>query len=62
MEHLTLEELCQALKSRVDEISLLEVLGISSEDIVERFRDRIEERYGTLSRDFDSEDEEDSAE
>ena len=59
METLTLEELCQALKQRVDEISLLEVLSISAEDIVERFKDRIEENYEQLSKDFeDAEDEE----
>jgi ribosome assembly protein YihI (activator of Der GTPase) len=57
METLTLEELCQALKQRVDEISLLEVLSISAEDLVERFKDRIEERYDQLSRDFDDEEE-----
>jgi len=60
METLTLEELCQALKTRVDEVSLLEVLGISAEDIVERFKDRIEEKYGELSRDFDSEEDEEA--
>jgi ribosome assembly protein YihI (activator of Der GTPase) len=41
----------------VDEISLLEVLSISAEDLVERFKDRIEERYDQLSRDFDDEEE-----
>lgn len=51
---LTLEELKQALQSRVDEVSLLEVLDISAEEIVERFTDKIEERYGKLSRDFDT--------
>jgi hypothetical protein len=54
----TLTELCEALK-KVDEISLLEVLNITSEDIVEQFKDRIEEDYERLSSDFDTEDDED---
>ena len=60
METLTLEELCQALKQRVDEISLLEVLSISAEDIVERFKDRIEENYEQLSKDFEDDEDEES--
>ena len=59
---LTLEELCQSLKSQVDEVSLLEVLGISAEDIVDRFRDKVEERFEQLSHEFDSEDEDDLSE
>lgn len=55
---LTLTELFEELK-KVDEISILEVLNINSEDIVERFKDRIEENYEQLSKDFeDAEDEE----
>ena len=60
METLTLEELCQALKQRVDEISLLEVLSITAEDIVERFKDRIEENYEQLSKDFEEDEDEES--
>lgn len=62
MKTLTLEELCQSLKSQVDEISLLEVLGISAEDIVDRFRDKVEERFEQLSQEFESEDEADLTE
>jgi len=40
---ITYEELRDRLRG-VDEISLLELLDISSEDIVERFQDRIENR------------------
>ena len=39
----TFEEICDKLK-RMDEISLLEVLDISSEELVERFKDLIENR------------------
>lgn len=49
---LSIHELSEKLKQEVDEISLLEVLNISAEDIVERFQDRIEERYGRLVADF----------
>lgn len=48
---ITLKELSDKLK-RVDEISLLEVLDISSEEIVDRFQDFIEERYESLAEDF----------
>jgi len=48
---LTSEELCEKLY-RVDEVSLLETLELTSEDIVNAFRDRIEERQEELTRDF----------
>ena len=38
---MTLEELKFYLQQHVDEITLLEILEISSEDIVKRFEDRI---------------------
>lgn len=44
---LTLNDVCDRLML-MDEIILLEVLDIDSEDIVERFRDLIEERYEEL--------------
>jgi len=50
---MTLTELQQQLKDHVDEVTLLEVLGISAEDIVERFVDKIEENFDKLTRDFD---------
>jgi len=40
-------ELAEKLK-RLDEITLLEILEISSEDLVERFADTIEEKYDEL--------------
>lgn len=48
---LTLVELCEKLKD-VDEISLLEKLNITSEDIVSRFIDEIEEQYEDLVEEF----------
>jgi hypothetical protein len=49
---LTLVEVCDKLKG-YDEITLLEVLDISSEELVERFVDIIEERYDDLARDLE---------
>jgi hypothetical protein len=46
-EEITLEELKEWL-SRIDEVTLLEILGISSEDLVERFTDEIEDNYDKL--------------
>lgn len=53
---LTLEDLKDKLK-KVDEISLLEVLNISSEDIVESFEDKIEQKYEQLVLEFEEEEE-----
>ena len=55
----TFEEVKEQLK-HIDEVSLLEILDIASEDLVDRFEDKIEERIDGLAREF--EDEEDSAE
>ena len=56
---LTFEDVRDRLKN-LDEITLLEVLNVSSEDIVERFADRIEERILDLEEELE-EDEVDSA-
>ena len=37
---------------KLDEITLLEVLKISSEDLVERFQDLIEDNYEELIEEF----------
>lgn len=52
MIELTLEELKARLK-RYDELTLLELLNISSEEIVERFDDIIEEKYDVLIKEED---------
>ena len=48
---LTLNDICDRLKN-LDEISLLEVLDISSEDIVDRFNDRIEDKADLLEEEL----------
>ena len=52
---ITLADMILSLK-RIDEISLLEVLEISSEDLVDRFTDKIENKYEQLAEDFEEED------
>ena len=39
--------------TRLDEITLLEVLNISSEELVERFADKIEDKFEELEIDLD---------
>ncbi len=53
----TLADIINHLR-RIDEISLLEVLEISSEDIVDRFGDFIESKYDLLREDFEDEEDE----
>lgn len=45
-------EICARLK-QLDEITLLEVLEINSEELVERFQDKIEDRIDELVEDFE---------
>jgi len=49
---LTLEELKEKLADRLDEITLLELLNITSYDIVERFADLIEDNYDKLQKEI----------
>lgn len=49
---LTLTDLQEKLK-RIDEVSLMEVLEITSEDMVLRFVERIEERFDELVTEFE---------
>ena len=51
---LTFIDVCDKLKKQ-DEISLLEILDISSEDIVDRFPDKIEDKLDELEIDLDEE-------
>jgi hypothetical protein len=48
----TLEDIKDKLK-QLDEVTLMEVLEITSEDLVERFLDRIEQKEDTLEIDLD---------
>jgi len=45
---ITLEELREKLVEQVDEVALLELLSLTSEDIVDRFSDIIELKYEEL--------------
>jgi hypothetical protein len=49
---LTLDDLIEKLK-QLDEVTLMELLEITSEDLVDRFRDLIEKQQDTLENDFD---------
>ena len=56
----TYAELLERLK-QVDEISLLEILEVSSEDIVDRFEDRIEHKLTELINEFEDEESDSTA-
>lgn len=45
---LTLEELKEKVKEQINEVDLLEILEVTSEDLVDRFDDIIEEKYDIL--------------
>ena len=55
----TFEEICEILKE-TDEITLLELLDISSEEIVEKFRDLIEDKLEFFQQDLEDEEDDDS--
>lgn len=59
MSH-TLEELKERLEKTIDETTLLEVLEIKSNDILDRFEDRLDERFDELCRDAFPEEEQES--
>jgi hypothetical protein len=50
--NITFEELKEALK-RLDEITLVELLGLQSDDLVERFDDVIEKKQEYLIKELD---------
>lgn len=49
---LTLRDIMERM-AQLDEITLLEVLDISSEEIVERFADKIENKFDDLEIDLE---------
>lgn len=57
---LLLSELKELLAARIDEVGLLELLEISSEDIVQRFEDAIEANFDKCSQAVEEETEADS--
>ena len=50
--NITFEELKEALK-RLDEVSLLELLGLQSDDLVEQFDELIEKKQEYLIKELD---------
>ncbi len=54
---LTILDLFDKLK-RLDEISLMDILGITSEELVDRFEDRIEAMFDQLVDEIDDTEEE----
>lgn len=50
----TFQELCDDLK-KFDETTLLELLNINSEDLVDKFQDKIEENLDRLLKETDNE-------
>jgi hypothetical protein len=50
--NITFEELKEALK-RLDEVTLVELLGLQSDDLVERFDDIIEKKQEYLIKELD---------
>ena len=48
----TIRDLIEDLK-RLDEVTLLEVLGLTTEDILDRFEDIVEEKFDKLTNDFE---------
>lgn len=51
---LTFTDVCDRLKKQ-DEISVLEVLEITSEDLVDRFQDKIEDKLDYFIEDLEDE-------
>lgn len=52
MMNLSFEELKEKLK-RIDEVTLLELLNIHSDDLIERFEDYIEDKYEQLLKEIE---------
>lgn len=49
----TVNDLCDYLES-ISEVDILELLDITSEELVARFRDRIEDQYEYLLSEFEN--------
>jgi hypothetical protein len=48
MAMLTIEELKQKIKEQIPEVDLLDVLEITTDDLVEAFPDKIEDKFDVL--------------
>lgn len=52
---LTIDEICDKLISRYDPDFVVELLDISTQDLVDMFAHKIEERYDQLNEEFEDE-------
>ena len=52
---LTIHDLFERLKE-LDELSILEILNLTSEQLIDRFQDEIEDKFDTLIEQFEDED------
>ena len=57
MGSLTLSDLKHRLSKALNEVELLEVLEITTEDLVDRFSDLIEEKFDYLAKELEIEEE-----
>lgn len=57
MATLTLQELKDRLAAKFDEVTILELLDLRSQDLVDRFEDIIEQKRESLAAEFDDDDE-----
>lgn len=53
MSEVTLEELKEKLADQLDEVTLIDLLGVDTYDIVEAFHDLIEEKYSKLLKEVE---------
>jgi hypothetical protein len=56
----TLEELKERIADTLDELTILEVLEIKADSLVEMYEDRIEERFDELCEELFSDDDDSS--
>lgn len=45
---LTLEELKEKIVQQIDEVTLIEILGVTTEDLVEVFEEKIEDHFDSF--------------
>lgn len=50
---MTLNELKEKLASQYDEVTLIDLLGVTSDQIVEAFEDLIDEKFEELEREVE---------
>lgn len=50
---LTLTELKEKIVEQVDEVDIIDLLGLTTEDIVNAFEDRIEDKWEILERELE---------